>query len=175
MVRSAILVICLLFRLAPAWADGDSAEAFMSATFGLSSTRTQKRMETSGASVAAFSRAGQLTMKGTFESMPAIFVFGFGEKKGLNHKSAYIGSTGDAASDRQLYDAFRAAYNERFGTVKEITVQHPRVKGRIAIRSNWTPDKYTMITLSYDPEVVKRFPGDSPGDYPIHLIYNYLK
>jgi hypothetical protein len=153
----------------------DSAEAFMSATFGLSAARTQKRMERSGAVAADFVRDGRLTMKGTFEYRPAIFIFGFHAKKGLNHKSAYIASAGDAKSDRTLYDAFREAYNIRFGETEERAAANSRATGRIMLRSTWKPNKDTIISLSYNPEVTHRFPGNSPGDHPIHIIYTYTK
>ena len=147
----------------------------MSATFGLSSARTQKRMENSGAVAADFVRGGRLTMKGTFENRSAIFVFGFHAKKGLNHKTVYIASSGDTASDRILYDGLRQAYNIRFGKTDERAVSNLKVKGRITLRSNWKPDKDTIISLSYNPEAGNRFPGESPSDYPIHLSYNFLK
>jgi hypothetical protein len=175
--HAATAAFFLLFSLAlpsACRADG-SAEAFMSTTFGLSSARAQKRMENSGAAVVNFPRGGQLTMKGTFEGRPAIFAFGFHAKKGLNHKTAYIASSGDAASDKALYDGFREAYNIRFGKTDERAAPNLRVAGRIMLRSNWKPNKDTVISLSYNPEAKNRFPGVSPGDYPIHLSYNFLK
>jgi hypothetical protein len=171
----AALVVCWgVFSPVDARAD-DSAEAFMSATFGLSAARAQKRMERSGAIASDFVREGRLTMKGTFEYRPAIFIFGFHAKKGLNHKSAYIASSGDAASDRVLYDAFREAYNIRFGETKERATSNARATGRIMLRSTWKPNKDTFISLSYNPESAHRVPGESLGDYPIHIIYTYTK
>jgi hypothetical protein len=175
--RVAFTASFLLFLLAQSsgsWA-ADSGEAFMSVTFGLSSARTQKRMENSGAAAGGFVRDGQLTMKGIFEGRPAIYVFAFHAKKGLNHKTVYIASSGDAASDRALYNGFREAYNIRFGKTDERAVQNLRAAGRIMLSSSWTPDKNTIISLSYNPEITNRFPGESPGDYPIHLSYNFLK
>jgi hypothetical protein len=174
MTFAAFFLLFLPAFRSVSWA-GDSAEAFMSATFGLSSARTQKRMENSGAAAADFVRSGRLTMKGTFEGRSAIFVFGFHAKKGLNHKTVYIASSGDAASDKALYNGFREAYNIRFGKTNERAAPNPRAEGRITLRSNWKPDKNTIISLSYNPEVKNRFPGESPGDYPIHLSYNFLK
>ena len=165
--------LTLLTPLA-AWA-GDSAEAFMSATFGLSAARTQKRMERSGAVAADFVREGRLTMKGAFEYRPALFLFGFHAKKGLNHKSVYIASSGNAAADRTLYDAFREAYNIRFGETAERATSNTRAKGRIVLRSTWKPNKDTIISLSYNPEITTRFPGESPRDHPLHIIYTYTK
>jgi hypothetical protein len=154
---------------------GDSAEAFMSATFGLSAARTQKRMERSGATADDFVRQGQLAMKGTFEYRPALFLFGFHTKKGLNHKSVYIASSGNAAEDRALYDAFREAYNIRFGETGERATSNARAKGRIMLKNTWKPNKDTIISLSYNPEITTRFPGQSPRDHPLHIIYTYTK
>ena len=165
----------ILFSPDAAEADNDSSEAFMSATFGLSSARTQKRMERSGAVAADFIRNGQLTMKGTFEYRRAIFVFGFHAKKGLNRKTTYIASQGDASSDRALYDGLRQAYGIRFGVTEERVATSPGAKGRIMFHSTWRPDKNTTIALSYNPEIANRFHGESPGDYPIHLSYIYTK
>ena len=146
----------------------------MSATFGLSAARTQKRMEQSGATVTD-SREGRLTMKGTFEYRSALFIFNFYAKKGMNHKSVYIASSGDAASDRAVYDALREAYNVRFGVTEERPISNAKAKGRIMMRSTWKPNKDTIISLSYNPEITKRFPGNSPADRPLHLIYPYTK
>jgi hypothetical protein len=167
--------VLFLFVFPSASQAGGSADAFMSVTFGLSSARTRKRMENSGAAATDFIRGGRLTMKGTFEGRAAIFVFGFHAKKGLNHKTAYIASSGDPSADRALYNAFREAYNIRFGKADERAAQNLRATGRITLRSNWKPDKDTIISLSYNPEAKNRFPGESPGDYPIHLAYNFLK
>lgn len=167
-------LLCGIFSPCTARAN-DSAEAFMSATFGLSAARTQKRMENSGATASDFVREGRLTMNGTFEWRSAIFVFGFHPKKGLNHKSVYIASTGNAQEDRALYDALREAYNIHFGEAKERASSNIRTTGKIVLRSNWKPNKDTVIALSYDPEVTERFPGESPGKRPIHLIYTYMK
>jgi hypothetical protein len=132
-------------------------------------------MEQSGAAAIDFERGGRLSMKGIFEGRPAAFVFGFHAKKGLNHKTVYIASLGDAASDKALYEGLQEAYDIRFGKTDERAAPNLRAKGRIMLRSNWKPDKDTVISLSYNPEVNNRFPGSSFGDYPIHLSYNYLK
>ena len=147
----------------------------MSATFGLSAARAQKRMENSGAVALDYLRDGRLAMKGTFEYRSAIFTFGFHKKRGLNHKSVYLASSGDAASDKAFYDALRAAYNARFGATPERTAPNRRVKGRIVWQNSWKPNKDTIISLSYNPEITNRFPSDSPSERPIHLIYNYTK
>jgi hypothetical protein len=171
----AAWVVCWSVLLSgAAWAE-DSADAFMSATFGLSATRTQKRMEQSGAVATDFLREGRLTMKGTFEYRSALFIFGFHAKKGLNHKSVYIASSGDANSDRRLYDVLREAYNLRFGATEERATSNARAKGRIMLWNTWKPNKDTIISLSYNPEITNRFPGESPRDRPLHLIYTYTK
>ena len=170
-----VTVVLLSFFVSGAvWAN-DSAEAFMSATFGLSSARTQRRMEKSGAVAFDFVRDGRLTMKGTFENRSAIFMFGFHNRRGLNHKSVYIASSGDAESDRRFYDAFRQAYNLRFGTTAERAAPNRTARGRIILQNTWRPNKDTIISLSYNPEITNRFPGDSPSDRPIRIIYNYTR
>ena len=173
-VLFAAAVFLSLFVSSAVWAN-DSAEAFMSATFGLSASRAQTRMENSGAVAFDFLRNGRLTMKGTFEHRSAIFIFGFHNKRGLNHKSVYLASSGNAASDRALYNAFREAYNVRFGKTDERAIESRTARGRITLQSSWQPNKDTIISLSYNPEMTNRFPGDSPRDRPIRLIYNYTR
>ena len=169
-----IIVFLSLFVSSDVWAN-DSADAFMSLTFGLPVARTQRRMENSGAVAFDFPREGRLAMKGTFENRSAIFIFGFGRRGGLNHKSAFIASSGNAATDRSLYEAFREAYNIRFGRTNERAIPNRRVRGRIAFQNSWRPNRDTTITLFYDPEITNRFPSDSTGERPIHLIYNYTR
>ena len=147
----------------------------MSATFGLSAARTQRRMENSGAVAFDFPREGRLVMRGTFEHRSAIFVFGFHNRRGLNHKSVYIASSGNAATDMAFYEAFRDAYNIRFGNTDERAAPNRRVRGRIALQNAWRPNRDTVIMLSYDPEITNRFPGDSTGERPIHLTYNFTR
>ena len=173
-VLFAAALFLSLFVSRVVWAN-DSAEAFMSATFGLSSARTQTRMENSGAVALDFIRNGRLAMKGTFEHRSAIFVFGFHNKRGLNHKAVYLASLGNAASDRALYDAFREAYNARFGRTDDRAVESKTARGRITLQSTWRPNKDTSISLSYNPEITNRFPGDSPNARPIRLVYNYTR
>ena len=175
-IVAAVFLISLtsLFASSAAWA-GDSADAFMSATFGLSADRTQRRMENSGAVALDSLRDGRLTMRGTFEHRSAIFIFGFHSRRGLNHKSVHIASSGNADIDRAFYDAFREAYNISFGHTDERAIPHRRVRGRLVFQNSWNPNRDTIITLSYDPEITNRFPGDSPSDRPIRLIYNYTR
>lgn len=147
----------------------------MSVTFGLSSKRTQLRMERSGAEASGFIRGGQLSMQGLFEGRPAVFSFGFHAKKGLNYKAVYLTSTGNGDEDNALYDALRRAYTARFGRTKEAPLPNIWAEGRLMLRNVWEPDRYTTIALTYNPEATNRFPGSSPGDRPIHLTYAYSK
>jgi hypothetical protein len=136
------------------------------------------------------SQAGRFVMTGTFESRRAVFVFGFHAKKGLNHKSAYIASSGDPDEDRKLYDALREAYSTRFGKTDERLLPNPQgrkgggernfgkgpgISEQVALSSVWKPDRYTVVSLSYNPAAQERFPGASPGDRPVRLVYNYTK
>ena len=170
----ALLLLCLV-PVRPSFAAPNSAEAFMSITFGLSSKRTQLRMERSGAEASGFIRDGQLSMEGLFEGRPAVFVFGFHAKKGLNYKAVYLTSTGNGDEDNALYDALRRAYVARFGKTKEAPLPNVWAEGRLMLRNVWEPDRHTTITLTYNPEATNRFPGSSPGDRPIHLTYAYSK
>ena len=175
-LKMRLLFLFLAVSLLPLPASAyDSAEAFMSATFGLSSKRTQLRMEQSGAEATDFLREGRLSMKGLFEGYPTLFIFAFHPKKGLNYKAAYLASTGDPQADQSFYEALRTAYTLRFGTVQERPLPNLRVEGKLMFRSVWTPDPYSTISLSYDPKATNRFPGDSPGARPIHLIYSFSK
>lgn len=157
-----------------AFALSNSADAFMSLPFGHTFKRTQARMEKSGATVKT-PRGDSLTMEGYFEGRPASFAFGFYKQKLLKSKAVYIQSTGDAASDRSFYEALKAGYTRRFGSGKEAPIPNTWSPGRIMLRCAWTPDRYTTITLTYNPEMVKRFPGSSMKDRPIHLLYSYSK
>ena len=170
----ALLLLCLV-TVRPSSAAPDSAEAFMSVTFGLSSKRTQLRMERSGAEASGFIRDGWLSMEGLFEGRPAVFVFGFHARKGLDYKAVYLTSTGDGDEDKALYDALRRAYTARFGNTKESPLPNTWAEGRLLLNNVWEPDRYTTVTLSYNPEATNRFPGNSPGARPIHLIYQYSR
>ena len=157
-----------------AWAASNSADAFMSLTFGLTYARVQKRMENSGA-VVTVPRKDTLTMSGMFEGYPATFIFGFHNKKILKHKALYLQSMGNAANDRKFYEAVQKAYNVYYGSAKETPTANTRAAGKIMLRNVWTPDKYTTITLTYNPEMSKRFPGDSLNSRFIQLIHKYDK
>jgi len=176
-ITAFVLLISLIAGLfiPDAASANDSAEAFMSVTFGLSASRTQRRMENSGAVVMNSFTDGRLTMRGTFEYRPAIFIFGFHGRRGLNHKSVYIASSGSSDLDRAFYDAFRDAYNSRFGRTDERALSHMRVRGRLTFQNTWTPNSDTIISLSFDPEITNRFPGDSPRDRPIRIVYNFTR
>ena len=169
-----ILLACLAMVAGTALALSNSSDAFMSLPFGHSFKRTQARMEKSGAKVLV-PRGDSLTMEGFFEGYAANFSFGFHKKKGLKSKAVYLQSTGDAKRDRAFYDALRQGYDSRFGSGGEKAVANTRVSGRIMLRNTWTPDRYTTITLTYDPEATKRFPGESMGSRPIHLLYSTSK
>ena len=151
-----------------------NSEAFMSLPFGHTYARTQKRMQNSGATVTT-PRKESLTMEGSFEGYPAMYIFGFYNKKLLKSKAVYIQSLGDAEKDRKFYEAVQAGLNVSYGSGRETPMQNPRGKGKLMLRNVWTPDKYTTITLTYNPEASKRFPGSSLSDRFIHLIYKYDK
>lgn len=170
----------MLVMLVVAAADGEalaasnSADAFMSLTFGLPYARVQKRMENSGA-VVVTPRQETLTMSGMFEGYPATFIFGFHNKKILKNKSVYLQSMGDAEKDRKFYEAVQKAYSAYYGSGKETPVANNRVGGKIMLRNVWTPDRYTTITLTYNSEMSKRFPGTSLNSRFIQLIHKYDK
>jgi hypothetical protein len=155
---------------------GDSAKAFMSATFGLSSTSTRHNMERSGAVVSNVAREERptikgrprprsareksgrerLTMKGRFKLRSATFVFEFLDRDGLNYKAAYIASSGNAEKDLALYNALRKEFNARFGKTHDERFS--------AKTCTWFEDRHTTITLSCNT-------GASPGAHSIRLIY----
>lgn len=165
------LVVCLAGEAFPA---SNSADAFMSLTFGLKYARVQKRMENSGANTIT-PRKDTLTMEGMFEGYPATFVFGFHNKKILKSKAVYIMSMGNADNDRKFYEAVQKAYNAYYGSGRESPIASTRTKGKIMLRNIWTPDRYTTITLSYDPEMSKRFAGKSLSSRFLQLICKYDK
>lgn len=170
-VFALLVMLCLPFE---ADAASNSADAFMSLTFGLSYERVQKRMQNSGA-VVVTPRKETLTMSGMFEGYPATFIFGFHNKKILKNKSLYLQSMGNAENDRNFYEAVQKAYNAYYGSGKETPTVNNRVAGKIMLRNVWTPDKYTTITLTYNPEMSKRFPGSSLNSRFIQLIHKYDK
>ena len=174
-MRRFIWTLLLIVGLAcEASAASNSADAFMSLTFGLSYERVQKRMQNSGA-VVVTPRKETLTMSGMFEGYPATFIFGFHNKKILKNKSLYLQSMGNAENDRRFYEAVQKAYNAYYGSGRETPTVNNRVSGKIMLRNVWTPDKYTTITLTYNPEMSKRFPGSSLNSRFIQLIHKYDK
>ena len=174
-MRKLFCSVLLLVNLAgQAIAASNSADAFMSLTFGLKYARVQKRMQNSGATVVT-PRKDSLTMDGMFEGYPATFVFGFHNKKILKSKAVYIMSMGNPDDDRRFYEAMQKAYNAYYGSGKETPVASTRTKGKITLRNVWTPDRYTTITLSYDPEMSKRFAGNSFSSRFLQLICKYDK
>ncbi|MBQ7155805.1 MAG: hypothetical protein IJR85_09665 [Synergistaceae bacterium] len=166
-----LLILCIACE---AQAASNSADAFMSLTFGLKYARVQKRMENSGANVIT-PRKDTLTMEGMFEGYPATFVFGFYKKKILKSKAVYVMSMGKADEDRRFYEAVQKAYNAYYGSGKESPIASTRTSGKIMLRNIWTPDRYTTITLSYDPEMSKRFAGNSLNSRFLQLICKYDK
>ena len=97
------------------YAASNSADAFMSLSFGLTYSRVQKRMENSGA-VVTTPRKDTLTMSGMFEGYPATFIFGFHNKKILKTKSVYLQSLGNRDADRTFYEAVQKGYNAAYGS-----------------------------------------------------------
>ena len=172
-MRRFICTLLLIAGLAcEACAASNSADAFMSLTFGLSYERVQKRMQKSGA-VVVTPRKETLTMSGMFEGYPATFIFWFHNKKILKNKSLYLQSMGNAENDRRFYEAVQKAYSAYYGSGRETPTVNNRVSGKIMLRNVWTPDKYTTITLTYNPEMSKRFPGSSLNSRFIQLIHKY--
>ena len=178
MRRSHKVIACVLvftvYLAGIAYPASNSADAFMSLTFGLKYSRVQKRMENSGASVIT-PRKDTLTMEGMFEGYPATFVFGFYKQKLLKSKAVYIMSMGDADADRQFYEAVQKAYNAYYGSGNESPMASTRDKKKIMLRNVWTPDRYTTITLTYNPEMSKRFAGSSLSSRFLQLISKYDK
>ena len=174
-MRKLLCVLLFLVHLAgTAYSASNNADAFMSLTFGLKYARVQKRMENSGATVIT-PRKDTLTMEGMFEGYPATFVFGFYKQKLLKSKAVYIMSMGDAAKDRQFYEAVQKAYNAYYGKGNETPMASTRDKKKIMLRNVWTPDRYTTITLTYNPEMSKRFAGNSLSSRFLQLICKYDK
>ncbi len=169
-----LAVFIILSDFSQAYALSNSADAFMSLPFGHSFARTQKRMTNSGATVLT-PRQTTLSMEGFFEGFPARFIFGFHKKKGLKSKALYVQSSGNAAQDQFLYTSLQKAYNAQFGSGRESPIQNPRAAGKIMLRNIWTPDRYTTITLTYNPEATNRFPTSAMSDRPVQLVYKYDK
>ena len=167
-------VIIFLFLSCESLYAQTNSEAFMSLPFGHTYERTQKRMTNSGA-VITTPRKESLTMEGNFEAYPAMYIFGFYKNKLLKTKAVYIQSLGNAEKDKKFYEAVQAGLNISYGSVKESPMQNPRDRSKLMLRNVWTPDRYTTITLTYNPEASKRFPGSSLSDRFIHLIYKYDK
>jgi len=172
MFRSKALVgfLCALALLCLFYSDSfaNSSEAFMSLPFGHTWTRTKLRMEGSGAVTISEKRGSSLTMKGMFENREALYAFNFVSKKGLSSKTVNISSSGNQQDDRSFYDVIRMAFENRFGEIKERSMVGAR--NSIALRSQWNPDQYTSIVLTYNPNV-KRFSDNLAVDSPVRLSY----
>lgn len=167
-----VIIFCLVI-CSPALAAQSTSEAFMSLPFGHTFERTQKRMSNSGAKVLT-PRKESLTMEGMFENYPAMFVFGFHNKKKLKSKAVYLQSMGDAEKDKNFYEAFQKAYNTAYGMTKESPIPSATQK-KIMLQNIWTPDRYTTITLIYNPEASKRFPGSAINNRFLQIVYKYDK
>lgn len=171
--------LCALILLACVWSSNEaiaanSSDAFMSLTFGLKYERVQKRMEKSGAK-ATIPRKETLTMEGMFEGYPALFVFGFYKNTILKSKAVYLLSLGDSEKDANFYAALQKSYNAFYGSGHETPTASTRDKRKLILRNVWTPDRYTTITLTYNPEMSKRLPGTSISSRFIQLIHSYSK
>jgi len=125
-------------------------------------------MEMSGAVTISEKKGNSLTMKGMFEEREALFVFNFVTKKGLSSKIVNISSLGNQQEDRSLYDQLRIAYENRFGEIKERSMVG--AMNSIALKSQWNPDRYISIVLTYNPRT-KRFSDNLAVDSPIRLSY----
>ncbi|MBQ3396303.1 MAG: hypothetical protein IJG34_08725 [Synergistaceae bacterium] len=166
-----LLLACLSSESANA---ANSSDAFMSLKFGLKYERVQKRMEKSGA-VSTIPRKETLTMEGMFEGYPAMFVFGFYKNKILKSKAVYLLSLGDSNKDANFYAALQKTYNAFYGSGHETPTASTRDKRKLILRNVWTPDRYTTITLTYNPEMSKKLPGKSISSRFIQLIHSYSK
>ncbi len=173
-MRKFMCALLLIISFAGESYAANSADAFMSLTFGLTYARVQKRMEKSGA-VVTTPRKETLTMSGMFEGYPATYIFSFHKNKILKYKSVYLQSMGSAENDRIFYEAVQKAYNAYYGSGKETPTANTRAAGKIMLQNVWTPDRYTTITLTYNPEMSKRFPGNSLGSRFLQLICKYDK
>ena len=173
-VCALLLAVCLGGEAFAAQKTLNNSEAFMSLTFGLTYERVQKRMTNSGATVIT-PRKDTLTMSGMFEGYPATFIFGFHKKKLLKTKALYLQSMGNAEADRKFYEAVQKSYNAYYGSGRETPTANTRAAGKIMLRNVWTPDKFTTITLTYNPEMSKRFPGSSLSSRFLQLIHKYDK
>ncbi|MBQ3447905.1 MAG: hypothetical protein IJG37_09720 [Synergistaceae bacterium] len=170
-MRKIICALILCFVLTgEAFPAGNSSEAFLSLPFGHTYARTQKRMENSGAKVLT-PRKDTITMEGMFESYPATFIFGFHKNKILKSKAVYLQSMGNAEYDRKFYEALQKGMNALYGKTNETPTANTRAAGKIMLKNVWTPDRYTTITLTYNPEMSKRFPGSSLTSKFIQIIY----
>ena len=167
------VIFCVILA-GEAFPASNSSEAFLSLPSGHTYARTQKRMENSGAKVLT-PRKDSLTMEGMFESYPATFIFGFHKNKVLKSKAVYLQSMGNADYDKAFYEALQKGMNALYGKTQETPTANTRAAGKIMLKNVWTPDRYTTITLTYNPEMSKRFPGSSLNSKFIQVIYKYDK
>ena len=168
-----VLLFCLTLSNA-AYSAQTSSEAFMSLPFGHPYARVQKRMENSGARVLT-PRKDSLTMEGMFEGYPATFIFGFYKDKVMSSKAVYLQSMGNADYDKRFYEAMQKGLNAQYGRTTEAPTANTRAVGKIMLKNVWTPDRYTTVTLTYNSEMSKRFPGSSLTSKFLQLIYKTAK
>lgn len=174
-MKKFLCALILLACISPESAiAANSSDAFMSLKFGLKYERVQKRMEKSGA-VSTIPRKETLTMEGMFEGYPAMFVFGFYKNSLLKSKAVYLLSLGDSNRDAKFYENLQKAYNAFYGSGHETPTASTRDKRKLILRNVWTPDRYTTITLTYNPEMSKKLPGKSISSRFIQLIHSYSK
>ena len=173
-MRKILCALMLLLSAGESLCASNSSEAFLSLPFGHPYARTQKRMENSGAKVLT-PRKDSLTMEGMFENYPATFIFGFHKNKILKTKSVYLQSMGNADYDKRFYEALQKGMIALYGKTQETPTANTRASGKIMLKNVWTPNKYTTITLTYNPEMSKRFPGSSLTSKFIQIIYKYDK
>lgn len=170
MKKFLLAALFTLIFYGEALALSNSADAFMSLPFGHNYARTQKRMTNSGAKVIT-PRKESLTMEGMFEGYPATFVFGFYKNKILKTKSAYLQSMGDSEKDAKFYMNLQKSFNRAFGSGHETPTLNRRNSKKLIMQNVWTPDRYTTITLTYNPDASKKFPGSSLSQRFIQIIY----
>lgn len=168
------LLIIICTQAIEAEALSNSSEAFLSLPFGHTFTRTQKRMEKSGARVLT-PRKDSLTMEGYFEGYPATFVFVFYKNKVLSSKTVYLQSMGNAEYDKKFYEALQKGFISSYGSTQNSPAVNNRDAKKIILRNVWTPDRYTTITLTYNADASKRFPGNSLSNRFITLIHKTSK
>jgi hypothetical protein len=166
-MRKIVALITLLLFYMTSEAIADSSDAFMSLPFGLSWTRTQKRMEQYGATTVNSQKGSLLQMEGMFEGREAFYQMTFVKKKGLSSKSVNIATLGDGTGDKNMYANMKKAYDAAFGTAQERVVKGGT---QLTLLATWNPNATTTVTLLYDPDA-KRFSETFVTRCPVRLSY----